>query len=105
MLSLTGSLQRIEQLIGLIKRGDYTSLRQVRLELGMAEEDVATQLNVSVQIIQLWEQGTDSPSNIQQAFWKLRLSDQLDIEIGRVLRTENKEVISQFCALIWQLQV
>jgi len=97
------SMQRVENLIRLVKKGDSTSLTELRHQLRKTAKDIAGKVGVSVHQFRSWELGEKQPSNICHAFWKLRLSDYIDDEISTLLGTENAEIVTKFWEIMWQL--
>ena len=97
------SRQQVEQLIRLVKKGDASSLTQLRQKLDKTQKEVATKIDVSEHQLERWEKGEQQPSGIHNAHWKLRLSNYIDDVIAKLLGTEDTEVITQFWELMWGL--
>lgn len=97
------SIQRLAELIQLVRKGDHESLAKVREQLGKTREEIAKKVGVSERQLGHWEQGVQEPSSVYHVFWKLRLSDHIDNEIAMLLGTENAELITQFWEIMWRL--
>ena len=95
--------RQVQQLILLVKKGDASSLLELRHKLGMTQNNLASILDVPISQLKQWEKGEESPSVIQHARWKLALSNVVDDKIGNLLCTSNKEIITQFWELLWTL--
>lgn len=97
------SMQQVENLIRLVKKGDFVSLTKLRHQLGKTAEGIANEVGVSVHQFRSWELGEKQPSNIWHAFWKLRLSDYIDDAISTLLGTDNAEIVTKFWEIMWRL--
>ena len=97
------SLERISDLIRLVRKGDSMSLTKVRKQLGKTREEIAKKLGVSEQQLEYWESGEQEPSGIVHSSWKLRLSDYIDEEISLLIGTENPELVTHFWEILWRL--
>lgn len=98
-----GSIQRVESLVRLVRRGDPASLTRLRQELGKTREEIAVRVGVPERQLRHWELGEQQPSNIQHASWKLRLSDYINDEISGLLGMEDGEIVTQFWEILWRL--
>jgi len=103
MLDEYSSVQRIESLIRLVKKGDPASLTQLRQKLGIGREEIAIKAGVSESQLRHWELGEQQPSSIQHTSWKLRLSDYIDEEISELLGMDKGEIINQLWEIMWRL--
>ena len=97
------SLERISDLIKLVKKGDSASLTELRNQLGKTSEEIAEKVGVSEQQLIYWESGEQQPSGILHSSWKLRLSDYIDEKISTLLDTENPELVTHFWEILWRL--
>jgi len=95
--------QKVDNLIKLLKKGDAPSLAQLRHQLNIARDELAEEVGVAEETLEMWENDWDQPSGTQQAVWKIRLSSHLDDSISSFLDTEDSEIISNYWALIWEL--
>jgi len=95
--------QKVDNLIKLLKKGDAPSLAQLRHQLNIARDELAEEVGVAEETLEMWENDWDQPSGTQQAVWKIRLSFHLDDSISSFLDTEDSEIISNYWALIWEL--
>jgi transcriptional regulator with XRE-family HTH domain len=103
MLEQPSSIQQVEQLIRLVKKGDAASLTQLRLRLGRSQKDIALMVGVSEQQLRQWERGEEKPSKAQRAHWKVKLGECIDDPISDLLGTRDVEVNTRFWELIWRL--
>ena len=103
MVGQSYSLQQVEHLVRLVKKGDASSLAQARQELGKTQKEIALQVGVSERQLGRWEKGEQQPSRTHYVLWKLRLSDYVDGLISGLLGTNNMDVITRFWELIWEL--
>ena len=103
MLEKSNSMQRVEHLIRLVKKGDAVSLAQLRQELGRSQKDIALMIGVSEQHLRRWEKGMEDPSKAQHALWRVKLSDCIDGAISDLLGTCDVEVNTRFWELLWKL--
>ena len=97
------SLQRVSDLIRLVKKGDPVFLTELRNQLGKTMEEIADKVGVSEHQLKSWELGEQQPSGILHASWKLRLSDFIDEEISALINTENPKLVTRFWELLWRL--
>ena len=95
--------QKVDNLIKLLKKGDAPSLAQLRHQLNIARDDLAAEMGVAEELLEMWENDWDQPPNSYQATWKIKLSAHLDNKISSFLGTEDSEIISNYWALIWKL--
>ena len=97
------SLERIYDLIRLVKKGDSASLTELRSQLGKTREEIAEKVGVSEQQLKYWESGKQQPSGIVHSSWKLRLSDYIDEEISALINTDNPKLVTHFWEILWRL--
>jgi DNA-binding XRE family transcriptional regulator len=95
--------QQAEYLVRLLKRGDTSSLAQLRHSLNKTRQELALEVGVPEQTLELWENGIEHPSGIQWATWRIKLGSYVDGKIYALLGTEDSEVSAKFWALIWEL--
>jgi DNA-binding XRE family transcriptional regulator len=103
MLNNNHHLQQLEDWIRLVKKGDPTSLMELRNQLGKTSREIADKLGVSEQQLCCWERGEQQPSGILHASWKLALSDYVDEEISTLINTGNPELVTHFWEILWRL--
>ncbi len=96
-------LQRVENLIRLVKKGDTVSLAELRNQLGKTRKEIANKVGVSEHQLKCWELGEQQPSGKHYSFLKLRLSDYIDEEISALINTGNPELVSHFLEILWRL--
>ncbi|APV44875.1 hypothetical protein Dform_01554 [Dehalogenimonas formicexedens] len=94
---------KVSGLIALIRNGDGPSLGKLREMTGQPRRDVAVNLGVSEEELANWEHGLVAPNSRQMTQWRLRLSQDIDSEVRRLLGTENPDVLHQFWELAWRL--
>ena len=99
----TVSARSITHLVGLIKRGDCYSLAALRESLGRSRAELASRMAVPESRLAAWEQNQEPASAGQQALWRVKLGDYLDVELRMVLGTDNAEVVARFWDLLWRL--
>ena len=97
------SVQQVERMVRLLKKGDASSLARIRQELGKPRQEVALKIGVSEQRLEQWEEGEKLPSGKHNTQWKLKLSYYVDEVISDLLGTENAEVNTQFLEVMWGL--
>ena len=97
------SLASIIEMFSLIKRGDPVSLVTLREKLGRSRAELATHMDIVESQLASWEENGQNPTAGQQALWKVKLSDYLNLEIRKVLQTDNTEIIARFWELMWRL--
>jgi len=97
------SVQQVELMVRLLKKGDAPSLARLRQELGKPRQEVALKIGVSEQWLEQWEEGRKLPSGKHHTQWKLKLSYYVDEVISDLLGTENAEVNTQFLEVMWGL--
>jgi DNA-binding XRE family transcriptional regulator len=103
MLEQSNSMQQVEKLVRLVKRGDAASLTQLRLRLKRSQKDIALLVGVPEHQLRLWERGEEKPSKAQHARWKVKLGECIDGLISDLLGTHDAEVNTRFWQLIWRL--
>jgi len=97
------SLQQVEYLMQLVKKGDSLSLTQLRQELGKTQMEIATKIGVSEHQLGKWEKGEQQPSGRYFAQWRLKLSYYVDDVISDFLGTEDVEIVTRYWELMWRL--
>ena len=95
--------QQAEYLVRLLKRGDASSLAQLRRSLNKTQQEFAVEVGVPEQTLELWENGIEHPSGIQWAMWKIKLGSYVDEQVYTLLGTEDSEIRTKFWALMWEL--
>ena len=103
MLEEQSKTQQVNNLIRLLRRGDVKSLSQLRNLLAIKPYDLAHQIGVSAQTLELWEKGEEKPLGLHYAIWKIKLSSYLDNKISLLLGTNDSEITSKYWALVWDL--
>ena len=103
MVKQLDSRQQVEHLIRLVKKGDASSLTQLRQELGKTQEEIASRIGVSERQLGQWEEGEQQPSGRHYAHWRLKLSYYVDGTISDLLGTEDTEIITRYWELMWGL--
>lgn len=93
----------LERYIALLKKGDASSLKQLRCLLGKTQPELAREIGVSEDALEAWEVGEQQPSGTQLARWKIKLASYIDEKIAVILSTQNSEVSSSFWSLLWEL--
>ena len=96
-------LKQIEQLVHLVKKGDPSSLTELRQKLGITQNELALKMNVSQHQLQKWEESPKKLSGKNQTQWKLKLSSYIDGVISDLLGTKNTEVNIKFWKIVWEL--
>lgn len=97
------SMQKVKQLVTLLKRGDVSSLARLRHELGKTRYELSLKAGVAECTLEMWETGQQQPSGKQIARWRLKLSSYIDDIISDLLGTKDKEIGIKFWALMWEL--
>jgi len=97
------SLQRISDLVRLVRKEDSVSLTELRNQLEKTTDEVAAKIGVSERQLKSWELGEEQPSGILHSAWKLRLSDYVDEEISMLISTDNPELVTNFWEILWRL--
>lgn len=97
------NLQRVENFVRLVKKGDPESLTELRNQLGKTRKEIADKVGVSEHQLKCWEIVDQQPSGKQHSFWKLRLSDYVDEEISTLIGTKNAELVTNFWEILWRL--
>ena len=97
------SVQSVTELVVLIKRGDRYSLCVLRERLGRSRAELAVHIAISESRLAAWEENQEAPSASQQALWRVKLSDYLNVEIRAILRTDNADLLANFWDLLWRL--
>jgi len=103
MLEELPKTQHVNNLIRLLRSGDAQSLTQLRNLLAIDSHDLAHQIGVSAQTLELWEKGEKKPLGLHYAIWKIKLSSYLDNKISLLLGTNDSEITSKYWALVWDL--
>ena len=103
MLKEQSKAQQVNNLIRLLRIGDSKSLLQLRNLIGIKPSDLATQIGVSPQTLEKWENGEEQALSLHYAFWKIKLSSYIDERISKSLGTNDIEITSKYWALVWDL--
>lgn len=103
MLEEQTKTKQVNNLIRLLRRGDVRSLTQLRNLLAIKPGDLAHQIGVSAQTLELWEKGEEKPSGLHYALWKIKLSSYVDDNISVLLGTNDSEIANKYWALVWDL--
>ena len=94
-------MQQVNHLIRLLKRGDAKSLTDLRNLLGIKSNDLAHQIGVSRQTLELWESDREQPPGLHYARWKIKLSSYIDERLSALLGIDGNEVKHKYWALVW----
>ncbi len=97
------SVKQIEDLIRLLKKGDASSLAQLRQKLGKTQREVALKVGVSQYQLEEWEKEQQQPSRTNYVQWRLNLSYYVDDVISDLLGTGNTEINTHFLEIMWGL--
>jgi transcriptional regulator with XRE-family HTH domain len=97
------SIRSVTELVGLVKRGDRTSLFLLRERLGCSRAELAAHISIPESQLATWEENRETLSAGQQALWRVKLSDYLNLEIRAVLGTDNADLLGHFWDLLWRL--
>ncbi len=97
------SMEQVEHLVRLLKKGNAPSLAQIRQGLGKTRQEVALKIGVSANQIEQWEKEQEVPSKTHYAQWKVKLSYYIDEAISGLLGTEDKEINTRFWEVMWRL--
>jgi DNA-binding transcriptional regulator YiaG len=100
---LAMTIEEIENAVGLVRRGDSVSLAEVRRYLGISARGIADSLGITEVILKSWEDGKTKPANNQLIAWRLKIGDFVDERIASYIRTNNKDLITQFWEIMWRL--
>jgi DNA-binding XRE family transcriptional regulator len=95
--------QRVEHLVRLLKRGDAPSLKKLRHLIGKTRQELALDIGVTEQTLEMWENGNQKPSSANRAKWRIKLGSYIDKSISALLETEDNEISTKYWALIWEL--
>ena len=93
----------IEHLVGLVHKGDTSSLSQVRRELGKTIEEISMLVGVPAGTLDAWEGGKENPLNGNMIAWRLKMGDLVDEKIAGYIGTENTQLVTQFWEIMWRL--
>ena len=96
-------MQKVDNLIALLKRGDASSLAQLRNLLDVKLNDLALEIGVSEQTLGFWESDKNQIPSSYSTHWKVKLGSYLNEKIATYLRTENDDLTQKYWALIWEL--
>ena len=97
------SINEIECLIGLIRKGDPVSLAKARNIVGIGLSELSKLIGVSDNLLNAWEMEEDAPSQKYLITWRLKLGDFIEGIISIYLRTDDPELIHQFWEIMWRL--
>ncbi len=103
MANSTFTIEDIECVVGLIRRGDQASLAKARQKIGIPVSQVANSVGISENMLNKWENGKTKPEKGQLIAWRLKLGDFLDEKIAAYIGTANKDLITQFWEIMWRL--
>jgi len=103
MANSTFTIEDIECVVGLIRRGDQASLAKARQKIGVPVSQVASFVGISENMLNKWENGKAKPEKGQLIAWRLKLGDFLDEKIAAYIGTANKDLITQFWEIMWRL--
>ena len=93
----------LERYIRLLKKGDASTLKQLRILLGKTQSELALKIGVSEHKLELWETENQQPTGLQRAKWKIKLASYVDEKIITTLDMQDNEIIYKFWSLIWSL--
>jgi DNA-binding transcriptional regulator YiaG len=96
-------VQSVTGLVGLVKKGDCSSLSLLRNRLGRSRAELAVRIFITESRMAAWEENLETPTTSQMALWRVKLSDYLTAEIRSILNTDNEELLSHFWDLLWRL--
>jgi len=105
MLEELPKTQQVNNLITLLRSGDAKSLKQLCNLLAIDSNDLANQIGVSAQTLELWEKCEEQPLSLNHALWKIKLSSYIDKEISAFLGTNNIEITNKYWALMWDFAI
>jgi DNA-binding transcriptional regulator YiaG len=97
------TMAEIEFIIGLIKKGNASSLAKVRRILEVTVSEFSTIMGIPENTLISWEIETDTPPHKSLIIWRIKLGDFIEGKISRYLRTTNPELIHQFWDIMWRL--
>ncbi len=97
------SIDEIESIIGLIKKGDAASLAEARMMLGVTSGELAKLMGVTENTLSSWELEAEIPPHQNLLVWRIKLGNFLEDKISRYLRTTDPELIHQFWDVMWRL--
>lgn len=97
------TLDQIERLTGLIRKGNPGSLAQARNVLGIELNALALRIGVIEKTLNAWETNREVPSQKYLIAWRIKLGDDIEGEIASFLRTNDPELIHQFWEIMWRL--
>jgi len=97
------SVQSVTGLVGLVKKGDCSSLLLLRERLGRSRAELAAHISIPESQLAAWEENREALSAGQLALWRVKLSDYLNLEIRSVLGTDNADLLAHFWDLLWRL--
>jgi transcriptional regulator with XRE-family HTH domain len=103
MFSSTLTVENIEYAVGLVRKGDRSSLAILRQKLGIPAAELSNSLGLAEAALNDWENGVEKPASNQMIAWRLKMGDILDARISSYLKTNNKELITQFWEIMWRL--
>jgi DNA-binding transcriptional regulator YiaG len=97
------TINKIERLVGLVRKGNVVSLTQARLELGVTLRELARVMGVSESTLKAWETAVETPPQKYLIAWRLKMGDFIDEMISSFIGTSNEELITQFWEIMWRL--
>lgn len=103
MFSSALTVENIEYAVGLVRKGDHSSLAILRQKLGIPAGELSISLGISEAALNGWESGVEKAASNQMIAWRLKMGDILDDRISSYLKTTNKELITQFWEIMWRL--
>jgi hypothetical protein len=71
--------------------------------LGRSRAELAAHMAIPELRLLSWEENSETLSTGQQSLWRVELRGYLNLEIRKALRTDNPELLSCFCDLVWRL--
>jgi DNA-binding transcriptional regulator YiaG len=97
------TLDEIERIIGLIRKGNPGSLAKARSIVGIETGEFSILMGISDNLLIAWETEKESPSQKSLITWRLKLGDFIEGKIASYLRTDDPELIHQFWEIMWRL--
>lgn len=95
--------QRIDDCVTLLKKGNPAELKELRILLGLEAKTIAAEIDTTEDEIKEWEDGNKTPSTLQKASWRIKISAYIDKDIASYLGTESRETINNYLRLVWSL--
>ena len=78
-------------------------MEKLRHLLGKTRRELALDIGVTEQTLEMWENGNQKPSSSNRAKWRIKLGSYIDKRISTLLETEDNEISTKYWALIWEL--